>query len=83
MARPSRLQALGVDREVTVVVDGPGVLAGFGSAAPAIEESHLDDVHTTIDGRALAVVRPTGPETITVTASVPGCEDVTVTVEAR
>ena len=36
------------------------MLAGFGSAAPATEESYLDDVHTTFDGRALAVVRPTG-----------------------
>ena len=25
-------------------VEGPGVLAGFGSAAPATEESYLDDV---------------------------------------
>jgi beta-galactosidase len=74
--------ALGVDRELTVTVDGPGVLAGFGSAAPVTEESYCDDVHTTFDGRALAVVRPTGPGTITVTASAPGCADVTVTVQA-
>jgi beta-galactosidase len=75
--------ALGVDREVTVTVAGPGVLQGFGSAAPATEESYLDDVHTTFDGRALAVLRPTGPGTVTVTASAPGCDDVRVTVEAR
>jgi hypothetical protein len=74
--------ALGVDREVTVTLDGPGVLAGFGSAAPATEESYLDDVHTTFDGRALAVIRPTGPGTITVRASAPGSADVTVTVHA-
>ena len=58
------------------------MLQGFGSAAPATEESYLDDVHTTFDGRALAVVRPTGAGTITVTASAPGCEDVVVRVEA-
>jgi beta-galactosidase len=75
--------AAGLDREVAVVVQGPGVLAGFGSAAPATQASYLDDVHTTFDGRALAVIRPTGPGTITVTASAPGCEDVAVTVEAR
>ncbi len=75
--------ALGVDREVTVTVEGPGVLAGFGSAAPSTEESYLDDVHTTYDGRALAVVRPTGPGTITVTASAAGCGRVTTTVAAR
>ena len=75
--------ALGVDREVTVTVEGPGVLAGFGSAAPATEESYLDDVHTTFDGRALAVVRPTGHGTITVTATAAGCDPVSVTVDAR
>ena len=74
---------LGTDREVTVLVDGPGMLAGFGSAAPATEESYLDDVHTTFDGRALAVVRPTGAGTITVTATADGCDSVTVTVDAR
>ena len=62
---------------------GPGVLQGLGSAAPATEESYLDDVHTTFDGRALAVVRPTGAGPITVTATAPGCAPVTVHLEAR
>jgi hypothetical protein len=75
--------ALGADREVTVTVDGPAVLQALGSAAPATEESYLDDVHTTFDGRALAVVRPTGAGPITVTATAPGCTPVTVQVEAR
>ena len=75
--------ALGVDREVRVTVEGPGVLAGFGSARPATEESYLDEVHTTFDGRALAVVRPTGAGTLTVTATADGCDPVTVSVEAR
>jgi beta-galactosidase len=57
------------DTEVTVAIAGPGLLQGFGSAAPAGEESFLDDVHRTFDGRALAVIRPTGPGTITVTVS--------------
>ncbi len=74
---------VGLDRAVTLSVEGPGVLAGFGSAAPATEESYLDDVHTTYDGRALAVIRPTGPGWITVTATAEGCEPVEVTVEAR
>ena len=73
---------LGHDRELTVSVDGPGVLAGLGSAAPSTEESYLDDVHTTFDGRALAVVRPTGAGTITVTVSAASCQSVTVTVQA-
>ncbi|MCZ2815944.1 glycoside hydrolase family 2 TIM barrel-domain containing protein [Modestobacter sp. VKM Ac-2984] len=75
--------ALGVDREVTVTVEGAGTLVGLGSAAPATAESYLDAVHTTFDGRALAVVRPTGPGTITVTATAEGCAPVTVSVEAR
>ncbi|MGY2078502.1 glycoside hydrolase family 2 TIM barrel-domain containing protein [Modestobacter sp. SYSU DS0657] len=75
--------ALGVDREVTVTVQGPGVLAGLGSAAPATGESYCDDVHTTFDGRALAVVRPTGAGTITVTATAEGCAPATATVTAR
>ena len=74
---------LGVDREVGVTVEGPGLLAGFGSAAPATEESYLDDVHTTFDGRALALVRPTGAGVITVTVTAEGCAPVSVTVEAR
>jgi len=74
---------LGVDREVTVTVEGAGVLAGFGSARPAAEESYLDDVHTTFDGRALAVLRPTGAGTITVTAAADGCDAIALRVEAR
>ncbi|CCH88400.1 Glycoside hydrolase family 2 sugar binding [Modestobacter italicus] len=74
---------LGADRQVTVAVDGPAVLQGLGSAAPATEESYLDEVHTTFDGHALAVVRPTGAGPITVTATAPGCAPVTVRLEAR
>jgi beta-galactosidase len=40
-------------------------------------------VHTTFVGRALAVIRPTGPGTVTVTVSASGCDTVTVTVELR
>jgi hypothetical protein len=37
----------------------------------------------TFDGRALAVVRPTGAGTITVTATAEGCDPVRVRMEAR
>jgi hypothetical protein len=74
--------ALGVDREVSVTVAGAGVLAGLGSAAPSTAESYLDAVHTTFDGRALAVVRPTGAGTTTVTVSAEGCTPVTVEITA-
>jgi beta-galactosidase len=70
------------DRPVTVSVTGPGVLLGFGSARPATEESYLTARHTTFDGRALAVIRPTAPGEITLTASAEGCRDATVHVRA-
>jgi beta-galactosidase len=45
------------ERLVTVQVEGAGSLLGFGSADPFTEESFCDQVHTTYQGRALAVVR--------------------------
>ena len=74
---------LGSDREVAVELDGPGVLQGFASANPISGESYCDNVHTTFDGRALAVVRPTGAGTIMVTATADGCEPAQVGIEAR
>lgn len=58
------------DGQVTIEVQGPAELIGFGSAAPATEESFLADTHTTYRGRALVVVRPAGePGPIHVTAA--------------
>jgi beta-galactosidase len=71
------------DREVTVQLDGPGVLQGLGSANPRTEESFFDNEHTTFDGRALAVVRPTGGGTITVTVTADGCDSQCVGIHAR
>ena len=48
------------DDHVELEVDGPAELLGFGTAAPATEESFTDNTHTTYRGRALAVLRPTG-----------------------
>ncbi len=60
----------GADDQVTVVVNGPAVLAALGSAAPATTESFADDTHATYRGRALAVIRGTGePGTVTVSAT--------------
>ncbi len=61
--------ATGHDTEVTVTVDGPAELAGLTSARPASTERFDGDTVTTFDGRALAVVRPTGPGTVRVTVS--------------
>ncbi|KQZ86100.1 glycoside hydrolase [Microbacterium sp. Root166] len=62
------------DRPVTVAVQGAGVLQAFGSARPRTEERYDADVHTTYDGRALLVVRPTGEGKIVVTATAEGLE---------
>ena len=71
------------DRPVTVEVSGPGVLLGFGSAAPSTEERFDATERRTHDGRALAVLRPTGPGKIRLLASAAECEpiEVLVTVE--
>jgi beta-galactosidase len=71
------------DRRVTVGVDGPGALQGLGSAHPINEESFTAAECTTFDGRALAVVRPTGAGTITITVTADGCEPTTVRIDAR
>jgi beta-galactosidase len=71
------------DRKVTVDLDGPGVLQGLGSANPRTEEGFTDVACTTFDGRAIAIVRPTGTGTITLVATADGCEPVRVRIEAR
>ncbi|MDX3100966.1 glycoside hydrolase family 2 TIM barrel-domain containing protein [Nonomuraea angiospora] len=60
------------DAAVTITVEGAGVLAGMCSARPATTERFDGDTWRTFDGRALAVIRSTGPGPITVTASAPG-----------
>ena len=72
-----------LDRPVTVEVRGAGVLQGLGSARPSTEERFDAATHTTFDGRALAIVRPTGEGAIEVTVSAEGCEDVTITIDAH
>jgi beta-galactosidase len=70
------------DRKVTVTVEGSGVLQGFGSGAPVNGESYTCAEHSTFEGRALAVIRPTGSGAITVSVRADGLpeEQITVTV---
>jgi beta-galactosidase len=69
------------DRQVTVHVDGAGSLFGFGSANPLTEESFTDEVHTTYQGRALAVVRAgLAAGTVIVTVSTEGCKTIVLTI---
>ncbi|MFJ9626224.1 glycoside hydrolase family 2 TIM barrel-domain containing protein [Streptomyces sp. NPDC101175] len=71
------------DRPVSIEVSGAGELVGFGSAAPASEERFDATTRHTHEGRALAVVRPTGTGKIRVLATAPDCEPVEalITVE--
>ncbi|MEV5357343.1 glycoside hydrolase family 2 TIM barrel-domain containing protein [Streptomyces sp. NPDC052693] len=69
-----------LDRDVRVTVSGAGVLQGLGSGAPVTEETFHGAVRRTFDGRALAVVRPAGPGTITVEAVAEGCAPTRLTL---
>jgi hypothetical protein len=71
----------GVDRPVTVEVTGAGVLAGMCSANPKTDERFDASTWRTFDGRALAVVRPDGVGTITVTCTTQGYAPVVVELE--
>jgi beta-galactosidase len=70
------------DRPVTVSVAGPAVLQGLGSANPRTEETFASSTHDTFGGRALAVVRPTGAGTISVSVNAHGCPPATVEIQA-
>ena len=72
-----------VDRLVTVTIEGPATLAALGSGNPVTTESFTAESHTTFNGRALAIVRPTGAGEITVTATADGCQPAVTTLSAR
>ena len=72
----------GADVPVTVEVSGAGVLAGLGSGNPVTTERFDATTRTTFDGRALAIVRPTGVGAVTVTVTATGMEPVIVPLEA-
>lgn len=61
------------DRCIEIEVDGEGELIGFGSGAPKTEESYVDSIHTTFEGRAFAVIAPVSSGTIHVTVKAEGC----------
>ncbi len=71
------------DKAVTVSIEGPGVIQGFGSGAPASEENYFDKTAKAFEGRLRAAVRGNGEKgTITVTLKADGCEDKEVKIEA-
>jgi beta-galactosidase len=71
------------DRRVEVQVEGPAVLQALGSANPATVEGFAGPSCTTFDGRALAIVRPTGEGRITLRATAEGGEPQRVEIDAR
>ena len=71
------------DRDVAVEVEGPGTLQALGSANPATEEGFAGPTCRTFDGRALAIVRPTGPGQISVTVTAEGCAPVRLDLKAQ
>ncbi|MDR0849182.1 MAG: DUF4982 domain-containing protein [Propionibacteriaceae bacterium] len=72
----------GADRLVTISIDGPAVLLGFGSGNPTTPESFTDAQHTTFDGRALAIVCRTGAGRVTLTATADGVAPATILLES-
>jgi beta-galactosidase len=63
------------DRIVQAEVSGAGELLSLGSGSPKSEESFETDHARSFDGRLLAVVRPSGPGSILVTARAEGLGD--------
>jgi len=66
-----------------VTVSGAGVLEGIGSADPATAERFDGDRVRTFDGRAIAVVRPSGPGAIDVTVAADGFTPVAIRLTAE
>jgi beta-galactosidase len=76
------IRASDSEAEVHLQIEGPGWLQGFGSARPSTEESFADAAHRLYDGRALAVIRPSGVGRVTVTATAAGLEPARVELSA-
>ncbi len=72
-----------VDRPLTLTVEGPAQLQGFGSGNPVTDESFSQRTHSTFEGRALAAIRPTGTGTVRVGVSAPGCAATTIEILAE
>lgn len=70
----------GVDRPVGLQLSGAGQLIGFGSANPSTEERFDAEERWTHDGRALAVIRPTGRGEIRLRATASGCDQAEIVI---
>lgn len=71
-------------KEVTVSVEGAGVLQGFGNADPRAIGSYDDTTWKTFDGEVMAVIRSTEEAgEIRVTFTAEGCEPKTVVITTK
>jgi hypothetical protein len=73
----------GLDRLVTITIDGPATLQALGSGNPITTEAYTSCAHTTYGGRLLAIVRPTGTGSISVAAVAEGCPPATTSLTAN
>lgn len=71
-----------IEKEVTISIEGPATIEGFGSAAPQTENSYDARTWKTYNGRLLAVVRSGYEEgEAVVTFSTEGCATGKVTIK--
>lgn len=71
-----------VDRDVHVAVTGPASLQALGSGRPDNDQPYSGAFHRTFRGRALAVIRPTGPGIVKITVSADGLQERIIEVTA-
>ncbi len=67
LADADGVMATHLTTEIVVEVSGAGILEGLGSANPITTDRFDGDRVSTLDGHALAIIRPIGPGNITVT----------------
>jgi len=70
-----------IDKDITITINGPGSLQGFGSGNPLATAGYQEFTQGIYEGYALAVIRAdkvSGVINVNVTAE--GCEDKTVTI---
>ncbi len=71
------------DRLIKASVTGAGELKALGTGNPATTEVFSAGQFTSFDGRAVAVIRPTGTGEILLTVEAEGIESVTVAIRAE
>lgn len=70
------------DRKIEVRVEGEGELVGLGTGSIVPSAAFDSPTCTTFNGRALAIVRPTGAGSIRIRVSADGCETTQTIVES-